>query len=99
MSSELVHLDLGTLRITTTKRAIQREPNSILAQTVSNSDDENNETEKPLGLLPYYNNTIYLNRNPMLVNLLVNALRNPKMECVLPDNFNDWSALLAEVSI
>lgn len=43
------------------------------------------------------NQLFILDRNPTLVKLLLNSLRDPQNRLVLPDDYDDWSALLKEV--
>ncbi|VDK61832.1 unnamed protein product, partial [Gongylonema pulchrum] len=99
LDRRIIHLDLGSCRVTTMKHVLEREPESRLCLSLKADTNIKAQTEQGtrMALFPYFNDTLYLSGDAFLIQILLDALRHPQMLCLLPDNFNDWNSLLREV--
>ena len=79
----------GTQCIQTTKAVINRFPESLLAKLLFKEE-----------IMSSGHDEIRINcadRDPKLIRYIINCLRNPKQEFVLPDDFTQYRELLEEI--
>uniref|UniRef100_A0A914RXE5 BTB domain-containing protein n=1 Tax=Parascaris equorum TaxID=6256 RepID=A0A914RXE5_PAREQ len=76
------------------RHVLMRSPESRLWMSIQRSSLSEDNANAPFLVS---NGTIFLDGDAELVRILINALRHPRMELVVPDKFDKWSALLAEV--
>ncbi|KHN76641.1 hypothetical protein Tcan_14936 [Toxocara canis] len=96
VESALINIDVEGQRVCTMRHVLMRSPESRLCMSLERNGNTTGDTD---ALFPMSNGTIFIDGDAKLIRILINALRHPQMELVLPDNFDQWSALLAEVRV
>uniref|UniRef100_A0A0K0G3U6 BTB_2 domain-containing protein n=1 Tax=Strongyloides venezuelensis TaxID=75913 RepID=A0A0K0G3U6_STRVS len=78
--SQTITMDISGREVTCMRQIFEREPKSLLAEMVKQTGSEK----------------IFLDRDPSIMSLIINALRHPQLKIIAPDNFDNWNKLKEE---